>query len=97
MLADEIKILLPHPTPLLTDNEAALALVKDSHFHVHAKHINTHYHYIHECIDNLKIYLSYVITTDNIIDILTKSLPALAFLCLYSLLGLCNLPQVFST
>ena len=74
MLTDEIRILQPHPTPLLTDNEVALALAKDPCFHARAKHINTHYHYIHECIDNLNIYLSYVITTDNVADILTKPL-----------------------
>ena len=81
MLTNEINMLQPHPTPLLTDNEAALALAKDPHFHVRAKHINTRYHYIRKCINNSNIYLSYVITTDNVADILTLSLPRLSSTC----------------
>ena len=92
MLTSEINMLQPHPTPLLMDNEAALALAKDLHFHACAKHINTHWHCIHECIDNSDIYISYVNTTDNVANILTKLLPSPAFLYLHSFLGLCNVP-----
>src|SRR5882762_7997273 len=52
MLTTEINLPQPHPTPLLTDNESALALAKDPCFHSRAKHINTRCHYIRECIDN---------------------------------------------
>jgi hypothetical protein len=41
MLTTEIDLIQPHPTPLLTDNESALALAKDPRFHARAKHINT--------------------------------------------------------
>jgi len=71
---------LGDPTPLLTDNESALALAKDPRFHARAKHINTRCHYIRECIDDSNIYLSYVNTSDNIADIFTKPLPAPTFL-----------------
>jgi Reverse transcriptase (RNA-dependent DNA polymerase) len=92
MLTAEINLIQPHPTPLLTDNESALALAKDPRFHARAKHINTRCHYIRECIDNSDIYLSYVNTDDNIADILTKPLAAPNFLRLRSFLGLCDLP-----
>jgi hypothetical protein len=92
MLTAEINLPQPHPTPLLTDNESALALAKDPRFHARAKHINTRCHYIRECIDNNDIYLSYVNTSDNIADIFTKPLPAPTFLKLRSFLSLCNFP-----
>jgi hypothetical protein len=92
MLTTEINLPQPHPTLLLTDNESTLALAKDPHFHACAKHINTRWHYIRECIDNSDIYLSYINTNDNVADILTKPLSTPTFLCLHSFLGLCNLP-----
>jgi len=92
MLMAEIKLPQTDPTPLLTDNEAALALAKDPRFHARAKHINTKYHYIRECHDNGDIHVSYVPTKDNVADIFTKPLPAPAFLYLRSHLGLCDLP-----
>ena len=88
MLTAEINIPQPHPTPLLMDNDATLTLAKDTHFHACTKHINAHWHYIHECINDSHIYLSYVPTA----DIFTKPLPAPTFLHLHSFLGLCNLP-----
>jgi hypothetical protein len=68
MLTTEIDLIQPHPTPLLTDNESALALAKDPRFHARAKHINTRCHYIRECIDNSDIYLSYICMDDNIAE-----------------------------
>jgi hypothetical protein len=91
MLTTKINFQQLHLMPLLMDNKAALALAKDPHFHACAKHINTRWHYIHECIDNSNIYISYVNTNNNVADILTKPLPKPIFLCLCSLLGLCDL------
>lgn len=90
MFTAKINLPQPHPTPLLTDNKSFLALASDPCFHTCAKHINTHWHYICECIDNSNIYLSYVNMNDNVADILTKMLPTPTLLCLHSFLGLCN-------
>src|SRR5882762_3940033 len=79
-------------TPLLCDNQAALVLTEDPSFHTCAKHINTKWHYIRECTENNSIAVSYVPSRDNVADILTKALPAQAFLRLRSFLGLCTYP-----
>jgi hypothetical protein len=92
MLTAEIELPQANPTPVLTDNEAALALAKDPRFHARAKHINTRCHYIRECVDNGNLLVSYIPTNDNVADILTKPLAAPAFLRLRSYLGLCDLP-----
>jgi len=88
MLMAEIGLTQSYPTPILTDNEAALALSKDPHFHAHAKHINTKYHYIRECSENGDIHVSYVPTKDNIADIFTKPLLTTTFRRLRDFLGL---------
>ena len=82
----------PHPTLLLTDNDAAMALSKDPRFHSRAKHINTKWHYIRECVDNNFIHVTHVSSKDNVADILTKPLARPTFLRLRDLLGLCDLP-----
>jgi hypothetical protein len=82
----------PHPTLLLTDNDAAMALSKDPRFHSRAKHINTKWHYIRECVDNNFIHVTHVPSKDNVADILTKPLARPTFLRLRDLLGLCDLP-----
>src|SRR5882762_2067298 len=92
MLTAEIGYPQKNPTPLLTDNEAALALTKDPRFHARTKHINIKWHYIRECHENGDIHVSYVPTKNNVADIFTKPLPAPAFLYLRSHLGLCDLP-----
>ena len=91
MLVAEIMLPQVSATPLLTDNEAALALTKDPHFHACTKHINTNWHYIHKCHENGD-HVSYVPPKENIADIFTKALPTPAFPYLCSYLRLCNLP-----
>ena len=81
-----------NPTPLLCDNDAALILLKDPRFHACAKHINTKWHYIHECTENGDICVSYVPSKDNVADILTKPLAAPTFVRLHAFLGLCDQP-----
>jgi len=66
MLTAEIRLDQLYPTPLLTNNKAALALSKDSCFHACTKHIHIKYHYICECIENGEIHVSYVPTKDNV-------------------------------
>jgi hypothetical protein len=92
MLTAAIGLPQSRPTPLLTDNNAALILSRDPRFHARAKHINTKWHFIRELTDNGSIHVEYVPSKDNVADILTKPLPASAFRYLRSLLGLCDKP-----
>ena len=48
--------------------------------HDRSKHIDTKYNYIRECIEEKRVDVEYVCTSDQLADILTKSLGRLKFL-----------------
>jgi hypothetical protein len=62
---------IPHhaPIPILCDNQAAIALAKNTVFHDRTKHFRVHLHWIREQINN-----NIVSTHSNLADFLTKSL-----------------------
>jgi hypothetical protein len=64
------------PMTLLSDNQSAIALTKDSQFHAHSKHIDIRYHFIRWIMNNGKIALEYCPIDDMAADILTKALPS---------------------
>jgi hypothetical protein len=69
------------------DNQGAIALSKDNKFHSCTKHIDLHYHFICEAVENGKIKVNYILTDDNMLDIFTKPLPKPKFQHFVELLG----------
>lgn len=71
---------VPSPTgtlfevSLLCDNQGSIALAHNPAQHKRSKHIDVHYHYTREKLEECFFSLSYVATGDNIADIFTKSL-----------------------
>lgn len=61
--------------PIHADNQASIHLANIPRFHERTKHIGIRYHYVRTAIENGLISLSYIPTTDNPADILTKALP----------------------
>ena len=45
------------PLTIMADNQGVIALVKDNKFHSRTKHINLHYHFIHEAAEDGRIVL----------------------------------------
>jgi hypothetical protein len=74
--------------PLLCDNQSAIALAKDNKFHQRTKHIALRYLFIRGSINEDEISLSYIPSTDNIADIMTKAIPRPQFKYLRNRLGL---------
>jgi hypothetical protein len=60
-------------------------------FHSRTKHIDLRYHFIREAVDNGKIVMKYIPTTDNVADIFTKALAKPKFKHFAELLGLNSL------
>ena len=52
-----------------------IALAKDNKFHSRTKHIDLRYHFIREAVEEGKIKMEYVPTTENVVHIFTKALP----------------------
>ena len=76
------------PLILNCDNQGVIALAKDNKFHVRTKHIDVHYHFIHEAVEDGKVVVQYIPTGDNVSDIFTKPLAKAKFRELTELLGL---------
>ena len=62
------------PMTMWVDNEASMALAKNLKHYSRAKHIDVQYHYIREQVAAGIIRLERVESSDNVADILTKSL-----------------------
>ena len=63
------------PTTLFSDNQAAIALMRDHQYHSHTKHIDVQYHFICWVIEQGSLQLIYCPTDDMVADTLTKALP----------------------
>ena len=59
---------------LKVDSKSALALAKNPIFHEKSKHIRIKYHFTRDCLEDGSIKASHIATTDQLADILTKSL-----------------------
>ena len=70
------------------DNQVAIVLSKDNKFHQRSKHINIHYHYICEAVEEEQVKISYIPTDKNPMDIFTKPLPKEKFQTFVGMLGL---------
>ena len=59
---------------LKVDSKSALALAKNLVFHERSKHVRIKYHFIRDCLEDESIKASHIATTNQLADILTKSL-----------------------
>jgi hypothetical protein len=62
------------PLPILCDNQAAIAIAKNTVFHDRTKHFRVHLHWIREKLAEREISTHYISTNSNLADFLTKSL-----------------------
>jgi hypothetical protein len=62
------------PTIVNSDNEGAIALVKNPEFHARTKHIDVSTHYVRELVEDELVKVQYVPTSEMLADCLTKPL-----------------------
>ncbi|GJZ08273.1 retrovirus-related pol polyprotein from transposon TNT 1-94 [Tanacetum coccineum] len=74
--------------PLYYDNKSATALCCNNIQHSRTKHINVHYHFIKEQVENRIVELYFVRTDYQLADIFTKPLPRERFNFLIEKLGM---------
>ena len=78
---------------LKVDSRSALALAKNPIFHGRSKHIRIKYHFIRDCLEDGSIKAEHIPTTDQLADILTKSLGKTKFQEMREKIGLNQITQ----
>jgi len=73
---------------LMMDSKSAMALAKNPVFHERSKHIRLRHHFIRGCLEEGSIKASYINTTDQLADLLTKPLGRIKFRDLCSRIGM---------
>jgi hypothetical protein len=63
-----------NPTPIFCDNTSTIALSKNHVFHKKRKHIDTHFHFIRELVNNGDFALQFCGSQDQLADIFIKPL-----------------------
>ena len=76
------------PLILNYNNQGVITLAKDNKFHTRTKHIDVHYHFIHEAVEDGNVMVQYIPTGDNVSNIFTKPLTKAKFRELAELLRL---------
>jgi hypothetical protein len=87
-LLEGLSLLPSGPTPLYCDNNAARQLTEDQRWHAKVRHFRVKYHTTRDLIDSNELKVLRVCSTDNAVDILTKSLGHSNFKCLHQYLGI---------
>jgi hypothetical protein len=62
-------------------------------FHERTKHIDLHFHFIRECVENGKVAVEDIGTTNQLVDILTKSLGRIQFQDLRARIGIIDITK----
>ena len=64
---------------IYSDNQAAIANLKNPMLSERSKHIDVQYHFVRERVELKELSFSYVSTKDMVADALTKALPEALF------------------
>jgi hypothetical protein len=92
-LLSELKGKREGAVKIYIDSESAIQLSKNPIFHDRSKHIDTRYHFIRECIEEGRVCVASIGTTEQLADIMTKALAWECFCELCAKLGLVKLKQ----
>lgn len=61
---------------LWCDNQGAIAMTQNAVSHARTKHIDIKHHFIKDLVEDKKVTIEYVHTSENVADVFTKALPA---------------------
>ena len=83
-----LRLPVPHPFPILSNNQAACSLSNSSSISSHSKHINVRHHFIHDHVQAGSFSTTWIPTDDVPADIFTKLLSSVVFSHYRDVLGL---------
>ena len=78
---------------LKVDSKSALSLAKNPVFYGRSKHIRIKYHFIRDCLEEGSIKADHISTTDQLAEIVTKSLVKTKFQEMRKRIGLEQMTQ----
>jgi hypothetical protein len=78
---------------LYIDKQSAIQMIKNPVYNECSKHIDTHFHYIRECIEDGKVAVEHIGTTNQLADILTKPLGRIRFQDLRARIGIIDITK----
>ena len=61
--------------PISIDNQSAIKLANNSEYHKRSKHIDIRFHFIRDVVSKREIEIKYVMSKNQLADLLTKPLP----------------------
>jgi hypothetical protein len=71
---DEVGYPQPRPALLYNDNAGAVSLTKNTKGNTRVKHIDVRHHYVRDLVEDGKIVIHHIPSSDNLADIFTKPL-----------------------
>jgi hypothetical protein len=75
------------------NNQSTIQLSRNLVLHDRSKHIDTKYHFISQCVEEDRVRVEHVDTTNQLADILMKSLRCDHFIVLHTRLGLIKVQE----
>ncbi|WMV57116.1 hypothetical protein MTR67_050501 [Solanum verrucosum] len=85
----------PAKTPVIyCDNLSATYVCANPVFHSRMKHIEFDYHFVRKLVQQCILWVSHVSSKDQLVDMLTKSLPSGSFELLCSKIGFSDRPTI---
>ena len=87
----ELRIPVEKSMKIFCDNQAAISIAKNLVHHDRTKHVEIDRHFIKEKVEEGKIELTYILTSLQTTDILTKALPRTNYEDLSFKLGMINI------
>ena len=73
-LLEDLEVSTFLPTKVYYDNKAAISIAHNPILHDRTKHVEVDKYFIKEKLDNRIIYIPYIPTVDQVVDVLTKGL-----------------------
>src|SRR5262249_54841754 len=82
------------PQTLYSDNQGAIALVKNPQFHARMKHIDIQVHFIRQCVNEGKIQLKYCEMGEMVADVMTKALGRIKHEKFMEMMGMAEMEEM---
>jgi len=79
-LVNDVFANINKPVKIYEDNSGVVTIAKHENFTKNSKHIEVHYHFIHESVKKGKIEVVKVDSENNIADLFTKALGNVKFI-----------------